>query len=63
MDTSRMKIYELSAAQLSASLTVPSAPATGQQGMSGGLSAFQGSRRRSKPLGTLRKENENNTAT
>lgn len=55
MDTNRMKLYELSAQQLAAALTsAPAAPPAG-------ASAFSPpTRRRSKPLANLRKENASN---
>jgi replicative DNA helicase len=57
MDTTRMKLYELSASQLAASLAMPSGPATGQSPKPGGVSAFTPpAGRRSKPLASLRKQ-------
>lgn len=63
VDSTRMKLYELSAAQVAQSLTLPtSAPAPSPSGQKPPLSAFRKGTRR-KPLGSLKKENENNEAT
>ncbi len=61
MDTPRMKLYDLSAAQLAQSLTLPTNTAAAPQNNMGGSNpqkAFGKPRR--KPLGSLQKENENN---
>ncbi len=59
-DTPRMKIYELTgvAAQAAQSFSLP-APSSGTGNQKPTPCSFSQSRRRPRPLGTLRKENEN----